>query len=213
MSDLTLEAQPRQMTGRKVRQLRRQGLVPVVVYGQGQDPVNLQVTARALDATLHHGGFSQLVRVKVAGGGNHNILIREVQRHPVHHGFLHADFYAVNMNEKQEVSVPVVGTGKPEALASGLMVLQALDMVDISALPNDIPASIEVDISELSVDRPITIADLPTLSGVEYLSDPAEHVFTMLTTYTGEEAEEEAGEEELVEPEVVSRHRDEEEED
>jgi large subunit ribosomal protein L25 len=151
-----------------------------------------------------------LVQVVVEGGTTHNVLIREVQRHPVSHRYLHADFYAVNMNEKQEVSVPVVAAGKPAALVTGLMVLQGLDMVEISALPADIPASIEVDITGLDPENPITVAHLPTLPGVEYLNDPTEHLFTMIATR--EEVIEEEPTEVEAEPEVVARGRAEEEE-
>ncbi|HXF60038.1 MAG TPA: 50S ribosomal protein L25 [Caldilineaceae bacterium] len=209
MAELKMSAQPRTLTGRKVRQLRQQGLVPVVVYGPGQAPVNLQVSARQLELTLHRGGSSQLVQVEVEGGPTHNVLVREVQRHPVSHAYLHADFYAVNMNEKQEVSVPLVAVGKPTALAAGMMVLQAHDTVEIRALPADIPASIEVDITELDLERPITVADLPALPGVEYLDEPGEHLFSLIATR--EEVEEEQPEE-VAEPEVVGRGREEEEE-
>src|SRR5688572_668840 len=102
MPDLKMSAKPRQLTGRKVRQLRRQGLVPVVVYGKTQEPVNLQVSARQLESIMMHGGISQLVQLEVEGGATHNVLVREVQRHPVTRNFLHADFYAVDMMEKQE---------------------------------------------------------------------------------------------------------------
>lgn len=209
MSELKLDAQPRTLTGRKVRQLRAQGLVPVVVYGKDQAPVQLQVAARQLDTTLHHGGFSQLVTVNVQGGGIHNVLIREVQRHPVTNRFTHADFYAVNMSEKQHVSVPVSGVGKPLALATGLMVLQGMDMVEIRALPADIPASIEVDITALTPETPITIANLPKLPGVEYVSEADGNIFTMIETRVSQE--EEAPIDEMAEPEVVSRGKQEEE--
>ena len=210
MAELKMSAQPRTVTGRKVRQLRRQGLVPVVVYGPGQEPVNLQVNARQLELTLQHGGTSQLVQVEVEGGPTHNVLVREIQRHPVTHTYLHADFYAVNLNEKQEVTVPIVSVGKPAALAGGMMVLQARDTVEIRALPADIPASIEVDITDLDLERPITVADLPALPGVEYLADPGEHLFSLILTR--EEVVEEVVEE-VAEPEVVGRGREEEEEE
>src|SRR5215207_9230077 len=104
MADLKLDAQPRTLTGRKVGQLRAQGLVPVVVYGNNQAPVNLQVSARNLENILHHGGFSQLVQVKVEGGATHNVLVREIQRHPTKHSYTHVDLYAVNMKEKQHTT-------------------------------------------------------------------------------------------------------------
>ena len=210
MADLKLDAQPRTLTGRKVRQLRAQGLVPVVVYGNNQEPVNLQVNARSLELTLRHGGFSQLVEVNVQGGSKHNVLVRELQRHPVTNRFTHVDLYAVNMNEKQHSSVQVVSTGKPAAQAGGMMVLQERDSVDIEALPADIPATIEVDITELDLERPITIADLPQLPGVVYLGEESQTVFTLQLPRV-EEIEEPVAEE-GAEPEVVGRESDEEDE-
>jgi large subunit ribosomal protein L25 len=211
MADLKLDAQPRTLTGRKVRQLREQGLVPVVVYGNNQEPVNLQVNARNLELTLHHGGFSQLVEVNVQGGGKHNVLVREIQRHPFNRTYLHVDLYAVNMSEKQRTGVPFVSTGRPTAMMGGLMVLQEGDTVEIEALPADIPASIEVDITELNLERPITIADLPQLPGVTYLGDEHTVLFVMMAPRVEEIVEEEPVAEEMAEPEVVGRDEDEEE--
>lgn len=210
MSELILEAKPRSLTGRKVRQLRREGQVPVVVYGNLPAPLNLQVGARALETTLHHGGFSQLVQLQVQGGGKHNVLVRDIQRHPVDQSFMHVDLYAVNMREKQHVSVPVFGVGKPASLNAEVMVLQAIDMVEISALPGDIPASIEVDLTNLTVDEPITIATLPKIPGVEYLGDPDEYVFNMIANRVAT-IDETVGDV-SVEPEVVGRGKDEDEE-
>jgi len=210
MSELTINAFPRTVTRRKVRQLRREGLVPVIVYGEATQPVNLQVRSRELDRVLQHGGHSQLVTVSVEGGDTHNILVKEIQRDPVSREFLHADFYAVNMTEEQEVTVTVNSIGRPEALVTGLMFYQHLDAVHIRALPSDIPAEIEVDVTELDLENPITIADLPAVPGVTYVGEPDEIVFSLITTRVEEEEEEEE-EEEMVEPEVLGRGKAEEE--
>ena len=134
MSKLMIEAAPRTALGGKVKALRREGWVPVVVYGNVDAPINLQVNQRAFERMLHGGGSSQLVEVTVQGGGSHNVLIRDVQRHPVRHSVIHADFYAINLREKQQVSVPVTAVGTPEAVDTGLMMLQALDEIEIEAL-------------------------------------------------------------------------------
>ena len=208
MADLTLSAQPRQLTGRKVRQLRNRGLTPVVVYGKTQQAQSLQVDERFLDRTLQSGGLSRLVQVNVDGGENYNVLIRSVQRHPVTHRLLHADFYAVNMSEKQHVNIPVVGVGKPALLATGMMIYQNLDSITIEALPADIPLNIEVDISSLSLEKSITVADLPQIRGVTYTAEPEEHVFSMMATRAEEVAEPAAG---TAEPEVVAKGKKEDE--
>lgn len=203
MSELKLAAQPRTLTGRKVGQLRTKGLVPVTVYGNIKEPVNLQVSARNLETVLHRGGFSQMMKVDVEGGGTHNVLVREIQRHPINNSFVHVDLYAVNLLEKQRTSVPIVSVGRPTVLIAGMVVLQEKDVADIEALPSDIPASIEVDVTGLNLDSPITIADLPQFSGVTYLGEATDIVFTLLEPRV--EVVEEPAEEAAAEPEVVAR--------
>jgi large subunit ribosomal protein L25 len=213
MSDLKLTAQPRTLVGRKVRQLRRQGLVPVTVYGKKLSAENLQVTERSLDRVLHAAGFSQLVQVDIEGGSTHNVLIRDVHRHPVTHSFLHADLYAVDLTEKQQVQVPVHSTGKPEALVQGLMVLQSLDHITVEALPRAIPTHINIDITKLSLEHPITVAELPVIEGVEYQNDPDETIFTMIVTRAGEAEEAAESAEASAEPELVRARREDEDDD
>ncbi len=215
MSKLVLEAQPRDAQAGKAKHLRHQGLIPVVVYGKGQQTISLAIPERGIETTLRQGGTSQLIEVRTAGGPATNVLVREVQRDPINHRLLHVDLYAVRMDEKQHVSVPVSGVGKPEALASGLMVLQNLETVAIEALPAAIPAFIEIDLTALSVENPILVRDLPAIEGISYISDPGEHVFSMVATRAGVEEEEEVEEveEEGAEPEVVRRGREDEEEE
>jgi large subunit ribosomal protein L25 len=210
MSELKISAQPREITRRKTRQLRRDGLVPVVLYGPATETKNLQVSGRAFDRLLHSGGSSQLVTVDLEGNAL-NVLVREVQRDPISHAYIHADFYAVDMSQEQQVSVNVHAVNQPAEHTTGLMMYQAMDSVEISALPSAIPASIQVDVTGLTLENSITIADLPVLDGVAYLGDPDETVFTMITTRVEEEEEEEV-EEEMLEPEVVGREGDEDEE-
>lgn len=211
MAELKLTAQPRTLAGRKVRQLRNQGLLPVVIYGPKQDKaVSLQIETRAFERVLHAAGFSQLVQIDVDGGSTHNVLIREVQQHPVTHHPLHVDFYAVDLTVKQQINVPVHGVGKPTALAVGLMVLQSLDHVTVEALPADIPTHIDLDITELSLENHLTIAALPQIPGVTYVNDPEEAIFTMIATRAEEEAADDA--EGGAEPEVIAKGKEEDEE-
>lgn len=205
MSELKLEATGRELTGRKVGQLRRQGLVPVIVYGNVKEPVNLQVEAKALDRMLYAGGATRVVEVTVQGGGKHNVLVKDVQREPVSHRVLHADLYAVNMSEKQHVVVPLVSKGKPAGMAAGVLLLQLHEVIHIEALPADIPAEIEVDVSPMTLERSITVADLPTLKGIAYIDDPEEVLFNL--QLTREEVSEGAATDEAAEPEVVKKGR------
>ena len=212
MSKLVLEAQPRDVHAVKPKHLREQGFVPVVVYGRKQAPIALQVTARNLETALKNGAGTQLVELQVEGGKKHNVLVREIQRTPIGYAPVHADFYAVRMDEKQHVSVPLVGVGKPGAMVGGTMVLQNYESINIEALPADIPASVEVDLSGLSEENPIKVADLPKIKGVTYLNDADDHLFALAATQAGviEEAEEEAL---ANEPEVVGKDRGEDEDE
>jgi large subunit ribosomal protein L25 len=213
MSELKLEAATRQLTGRKVGQLRRQGLVPVVVYGNVKEPVNLQVEARQLERMLHGGGSTRVVEVTVTGGGLHNVLVKNVQREPVGHRLLHADFFAVNMSEKQHVAVPMVAVGKPAGMTAGMMLLQLHEVIHIEALPADIPGEIEVDVSPMTLERPITVADLPQVKGVVYVDHADEVIFNLQMTKEEISEEAAAAAEEAAEPEVVKKSKPAEDED
>lgn len=212
MSELRIDAQLRDVTGHKVKHLRKQGIVPVVIYGQDRQPINAQVDSMRLDRLIQIGG-TQLIELTMTDGGLHNVLIREVQRHPVRRNPTHVDFYSVNMLVKQQVRVSVVSVGHVSGAGAGMVLLQAFSDVEIEALPADIPAHIEVDISILDgVDTThITVADLPVMAGISYLDDPEEIVFSLVASRAEIEADEEAAAE-SVEPEIVGRRAAEDEE-
>lgn len=215
MATLTLDANFRSITGRKVRHLRAAGLVPVIIYGREHQPENAQVNALAFERVLRDGGNSQLVKVDL-DGQERNVLVREIQRHPVRHNLLHADFYAVSMTEIQQVSVPLVAVGTPSTSSSEVIMMQTMDSVEIEALPADIPPSIGVEVSSLEgpESQPVTVADLPTLPGVTYLSDPEEPIFSLILSRAAVSQEDEDAEAEQAllgedrEPEVIGRGRD-----
>jgi large subunit ribosomal protein L25 len=214
MSDLNLNAEPRSLTGGKVKQLRREGIVPVVVYGRVDKPVNLQVNEKSLERTLHHGGMSQLVELQVSTGEAHNVLIRDTQRHPVTNRLMHADFYAISMTETQEVEVAIVSVNEPTVMSADELVIQSMDTVLVEALPADIPASIEVDITELTYEHAIHVSDLPLSAKVTVLTDPEEVLFSIVRSRAaiseeGEEGEEDGLFDDSVEPEVIGRGKDE----
>lgn len=217
MSTLTLTASARSVTGRKVRRLRPQGIIPVVIYGGERSAQNAQVEVTEFERVLRDGGSSQLVKVDLEGE-EYNILVREIQRHPVRHNLLHADFYAVNMSETQQVNVPLVTIGE-SVVGTDLVMVQAMESVEIEALPADIPAHIEVDISSLEGPEspPITVADLPSIDGVTYISDPDDPICSLILSRAGVSEEDEEAEAELIdpdaEPEVIGRGREDEEEE
>lgn len=219
MTDLVLNAQPRTVTGRRrVRRLRKTGYIPAVLYGPGIEPRNLQVRAQDVERLLRRGGTTQLVDLFIDGEEEpHKVLIRDVQRHPIRRDLLHVDLFQVSLREKIEVEVPIVLVGHSPAVEAGLgTVNQVLDTIALRCFPTDIPAHIEVDLSQLTAEHDvIRAAELPLPERVELAEDPEAAVVVLeyITEEAAEEEEEAAVAEEGAEPEVIARGKAEEEEE
>jgi large subunit ribosomal protein L25 len=212
MDQIELEVQPRSVVGKKVKVLRREGLLPCVVYGR-TDAKNIQ--APELDAARAIGQASgQLITLKVDGEDEGRmVLAREV----ISGQLLHADFLEVDITERIEVSVPLLLVGEPSLVeANEAVLLQALNEVEIECLPTDILQSIEVDVSGLEdFSDAIYVRDLQLPTTVELLTPGDEMVARLDTIEEEEEEEEEEALFEVVEPgevEVIGRGAEEEEE-
>ncbi|HHX42380.1 MAG TPA: 50S ribosomal protein L25 [Chloroflexi bacterium] len=169
---IPLEAQPRDET-KSPRALRRDGVVPGVLYGRRFEPTKLQFRERVVARVAGQAGFSQFVEVAIDGGERHDALFREIQRDPVTGRILHIDLYRVLADEKLRSTVPLLVIGEAPAVEEGGGVLvQQLDHIDVECFPRDLPESIEVDISHL-VDMPshIAVSDLIVPEGVDVLTD------------------------------------------
>jgi large subunit ribosomal protein L25 len=208
----TLEAQSRTVIGKHVKKLRRQDLIPAVVYGAGGPPVHVSCPRRPLEITLKNAGGTHLINLDVEGT-THNVLVREVQREPIKRSILHVDFLRVDLTKKLRTEIPVVFVGQPR-LSSELQIQQNVQFIEVESLPTDIPQNIEVNISALAAQGDqITVADLPAIPNVEILSDPHE-VLVRVEALAAEVAEEEVAAEVAApaEPEVVEKGKKEEEE-
>lgn len=176
MEEYTLNAQPRTITGKQVRQLRRQGLVPGVVYGHHIDPMAVQIDELALQQLLRRVGGNQLIKLQVADDdATRTVLLREVQREPIKRRPLHVDLYEVVMTERIRTEIPVIFTGTSPAVESGEGLLQhGAETVEVECLPGNLIQSIEIDVSRLTeLDQEITVGDLQLRDEIEILSDPA----------------------------------------
>lgn len=165
-----LDVAPRTSVGRSAHRLRREGLVPGVVYGHDVAALNIQVPERELTRVAHAAGRSHLLNLKVKGERRQRpVLIRELQREPRSAELLHVDFFQVNLTEKLNVTVPVVLTGEPPAVKFGVgELLQVIHSVEVSCLPDSIPGEFTVDVSSLSeVDDAVRISALELPDGVE----------------------------------------------
>jgi large subunit ribosomal protein L25 len=175
---------------RSARRLRRDGLVPGVMYGGGDAPQHFAVDARTLRNTLAHAG--QVIEVVVDGGSTTNVLIKDVQRHPVRGEAVHVDLLRVRMDVAIHATVPIdfVGADSAPGVTEGGIFNQELREVNIEALPGDIPDTIQHDVSGLQINETITLDVLTAPAGVKLLDD-TETVIATITPPTLEPVEEE----------------------
>src|SRR5262245_3498846 len=151
MDTIELKAESREVNGRHVKELRRQGLVPGVIYGRGVETEQVQIEAKALQRVLSIAGTHQLIALQVGNQRPRMTLAREIQRDPVKRHYLHVDFYAVKMDEKVKAQIPIVVKGTSLAVTEldGILT-HGLDELEIECLPTDLINAIEVDISSLA---------------------------------------------------------------
>lgn len=170
---ITLKVDARDLHGKKVAILRAQGLTPGVVYGPGIEPVDVQVDSVELRKIVTQAGKHSPVHL--TGAKKRIAMIKDVDFDPVRRGVIrHVSFHAVNANEPVNAEVPIrlVGEGESVAERAGLVVLQALDKIEVKALPMDLPEALEVSILDLAEagDR-VTVADIVLPAGVEIVDN------------------------------------------
>ncbi len=200
MDKLELEVDKRDVLGKKVRFLRRQGITPINLFGHGIQSVALQAGTAELEKLLENAGKSKLIGLKIdESKKSRHVLLRELQRDPLSGELLHMDFYQVKSKEKATVEVPVVLVGAPPALRSkDNMLLHEFESLTVECLPAKIPASIELDISCLTESEPaIRVKDIKMGPGVSILNDP-ELVVAKISSRRVKEVEEEVVAEEAV---------------
>jgi large subunit ribosomal protein L25 len=206
---VNLDAEPRSQTGKKAKQLRNQGWIPGVIYGQGDNLV-IQVENSTLLRALREAGTTNLIDITL-GDDERTVLAKDVQRHVTRGDLIHVDFYEVNMSEKIIVEASLVTVGEAAPVTGGLgttsLVLYSLE---IECLPDKLLSEIVVDLELIdSPEQMIYVRDLSVPSGVEVLADPDTVVARF--EYLQAEVEEEEEEEELLfaqeadEVEVISR--------
>ena len=199
MDVATVKLDPRTVTGKKVRQLRRQGVIPVHLYGADIQPSNLQVDGRTLNRLLPQVGTNIPVSVELQEQEMENIcFVREVQRHPVTEEVIHVDFLRVDVTKTVSAEVPLtlVGTSPAVSQMAGTL-LQNIQTLSIEALPMDMPAEIPVDISVLiDFDTTLLVEDVEVPGNVTVLNDPEDAIVRVapprleVETFEGEEDEE-----------------------
>lgn len=190
MESITLKAEQRELQGRATNALREENIVPAVVYGAGEEVINIKVDRSDFDRTYRNAGESTVVTIEL-DGKQISTLIHDVQRDPRTDFTTHADFLRIDMNKKVETAISLEFTGESEAVnvLSGTFVT-SLEEVEVEALPSALVRSIEVDISSLKTfDDAIHVSDLKAPEGVEITTDPELTVATVQPPRSEEEME------------------------
>lgn len=170
MNDISLKLDQRTVTGKQVTRLRHDGLVPSVVYGGHADPVSTQSQFVETTKVARLAGKHTPVHL-VIGGKKKLAIIKSIDIDPVRHHLRHVAFHTIKQNEKIVTEVPIELLGQGESLAekAGLVVLKALEKIEVRALPANLPESLELSIVDLeTTDDKLTLGDIKLPEGVEF---------------------------------------------
>ena len=197
-----LQVQERESRGSaESRRLRKQGLIPGVLYGRGKQPHPISVPERELRRVLTGGqGLHAILDVTLEGQKTtHPSILKDYQQHPVKGGLIHIDLQEVRLDQPIQAQVVVELVGDPEGVKEGGVLSQVQREINVEALPMEIPEHLELDVSGMAIGDTLRLVDLgPPTEGVTYLDDPEETVLatvTMPTRFVEPEPEEVEGEE------------------
>jgi len=208
----TAASRPHTGTG-AARQLRRQGQIPAVIYGHGREPEALAIDAAAFSRLLPSMSASTILDVEVDGRAPVKALVRELQRHALRSStIVHLDLYEIHADEEVDVRVAIHLQGVPDGVRNFGGVLDFVHRdVEIRVLPGDIPASIDVDVTDLTIGHSIFVRDLVLEKG-EILDDPDVPVCTVVAPRV-EEVAVPVEEEVSAEPELIRKPKAEDEDE
>lgn len=210
MDEVVLQATNREVIGKKVKVLRRNGLLPAIIYGQGIDPRPISLDMRETSRIISTVSYSSLIRVEVEGE-DVTTLVRDRQYDPVTSALLHVDFQRISLTELLRTSVSLDFSDEAPAVKNfGGILVTAQEQLEIECLPQDLPDRIRVDMNSLEeIGDSIFVRDLTLPPNIEVLTNPDEMVILVTAPAAEPEPEEEEVEEfeEGEEPEVIERGR------
>jgi len=213
MEKVELQAKIREQTGKKANKaLRKDGLIPCVVYKQGEKTQPLFISSSDLYHALHtSAGENVLITLKIQKDSSaakpKTVMIKEMQHHPFKEDVLHVDFHEISLHERLKVNVPIVTKGEAIGVKRDEGILEhILWELEVECLPTEIPEKIEVDVTEFEIGTSVHVKDLDVPTGITVLADPEQVVVTAAAPKIEEEAPAE-GEEELAEPEVITEKK------
>jgi large subunit ribosomal protein L25 len=208
---IRLEVRERETRGTGAsRRLRREGLVPGVIYGRGKAPHAICVPERELRRVLTgSAGLHAILDVVLDGQKTARpSILKDYQQHPLHGRLIHIDLQEVRLDQPIQAQVVIQLVGEPVGVTEGGVLSQVQREINVEALPMEMPDHLELDVTAMAIGDTLRLADLPPTEGTTYLDDPEETVLATVTMPTRvvepepEEEEEEAVEGELPEGEA-----------
>ena len=214
-----LNVQMRETIGKgPARKLREEGLVPGVVYGQGVESTKVILDPADIKKGIRtQGGANPLFTIVAEGEGAKNIngktvVVREIQLNPINYSYLHVDLVSIDVKQEITIEVTLNYTGKAEGVKAGGMLQEIRRVVELTAMPVDIPRSIDVDVTAMNIGDALHVEDLDLPEGCRVDTDINYTIATIVAPRGLEEAEEEEIAEGLVEGEEATEETDEESE-
>lgn len=181
----SLKAAPRARTGSgRLNQMRREGWIPSVIYGKGTDNINLKVDAKTFtDLLAHSSSENILVNLEIEGHGTRLAFLQSVQHDSLSGVTLHADFRSIDENTPITAHIPTHLNGESAGVKAGGLIEQYVHAIEITCLPNDLPETIEVDISALQIGDSLHIGEITYPAGVR-----ATHAADVVVAHVGKAA-------------------------
>jgi large subunit ribosomal protein L25 len=179
MEGLTLQVTKREVLGKKVRFLRRQGITPTHLFGHNLESLPLQCGTADLKNIIAQAGMTRLISLKIdADKQPRSVFIREIQKDEVNGQLLHVDFYQIRKKEKIKADIPIILVGEAPAMKDKRRILtHALTSLSIECLPDKLPPEIEVDLSPLEeVEQAIYVRDITLSPDITVFTDPDQMV-------------------------------------
>lgn len=179
MDIVELEAKEREERGKKLKGLRKQGLIPAVVYGKKFKSLPVMIDRKTFEKKILASGAGKnaLISLKLAGAKDVSVITSDIQRNPLNDDILHIDFSYIVMDEAIRTKVPIELTGLPIGVKeTGGILIHGLREVEVECLPRDIPDKFTIDVSELQIGDSRHVSDLVTSAKVKLVTNPSEMI-------------------------------------
>lgn len=177
MQSISLDVRPRETGKKETKAVRRDGLVPCVLYGSHTDPVHFAAETLALRPLIF---TTETYRVAISmDGEDHEAILKSVDFHPVTDAPIHADFLALTAGESLTMTIPIQLEGTPRGVKAGGILAQTIQELEVRALPKDIPGHVSIDVTNLEVGESLHVSELSLGDAVEVLTDPARTLATV----------------------------------